>query len=314
MRRFESAPEQPTVEHPGPLSEAFDHPTFTRATRAQQQRMMLASAQARHDSELAYPVGRYFRTDIRPLIEERVMLDLGCFTGGATVAWWELYKPRRVLGVDVAQVFIDAASAFAAQHRAPAEFRLGSGEAIPYPDGSVDVILTFDVFEHVRSVEGTLRECARVLRPGGRLLVVFPSYYHPIEHHLGLVTSLPGIHYLFSGETLVRAYAKVISERGPEHSWYERLPRLEPWERCNTINGTTYRRFKKLVRQGWELEHDSRRPIGAVGRNMEGRPMGRLLAVAAKPWTYVPGAQEIAMHRIAMVLVNRRPPLASRWA
>src|SRR5207247_9065923 len=123
---------------------------------------------------------------------------------------------------------IDAACKVAESRDRPADFRIGFGESIPWPDRSFDSILTFDVLEHVRSVSETMRECWRVLRPGGHLLAVFPSYFQPIEHHLGLVTAMPGLQYLFTGRTLIRAYCEILGERGVDADWYVRDCALAP--------------------------------------------------------------------------------------
>lgn len=70
------------------------------------------------------------------------------------------------------------------------------------PSGSVDVVFTSNFFEHLptkQSLLRTLYECARVLRPGGRLLVLMPNlrylpgrYWDYFDHHLPLThLSLP---------------------------------------------------------------------------------------------------------------------------
>ena len=50
-----------------------------------------------------------------------------------------------------------------------------SGVALPFGDSSFDLVLSFDVFEHIRDSDAHLREVSRVLRPGGRYLVQTPS-------------------------------------------------------------------------------------------------------------------------------------------
>jgi SAM-dependent methyltransferase len=49
------------------------------------------------------------------------------------------------------------------------------GVTLPFPDGAFDIVLSFDVFEHIRDSEGHLREVRRVLAPGGRYLLQTPN-------------------------------------------------------------------------------------------------------------------------------------------
>ena len=50
----------------------------------------------------------------------------------------------------------------------------GTAEAIPFPDESFDTVLAVEVFEHLEDPLGAVRECARVLRPGGYLILTVP--------------------------------------------------------------------------------------------------------------------------------------------
>ncbi len=302
MRLAEVHPPDPR-DAVGGLSEVFRHPVLTDGSQAERERIMRASSESRYEDENAFPWDNYFGCSVKPWVGGDV-LDLGCFTGGRAVAWWERYEPRTIAGVDVDEAFIEAARAFAAARGVPADFRVGFGERIPWPDASFDAILSFDVLEHVRSVRDTLQECWRVLRPGGHLLTVFPSYFQPIEHHLGLVTGVPGLQYLFGGRTLIEAYSEIIRERGAAADWYGRESAPATWERGNTINGMTAGRFARLLDdQGWRIELHARLPIGGVGRRVQG-PGGRLLAGVFGPLTRVPGLREVALHRITYVLAK----------
>lgn len=310
MRLAEAYPPDPHNDVGG-LSEVFAHPLFTSGSEVDRARIMRLSAHSRYEDEKAFPWDNYFGQSVKPWVKGDA-LDLGCFTGGRTVAWAERYEPRSISGLDVDQIFIDAARSFAESRERPGDFRTGSGEAIPWPDESFDAILSFDVLEHVRNVSETLAECWRVLRPGGHLLVVFPSYFQPLEHHLGLVTRIPGLQCMFTGKTLIQAYCQILRERGAVAAWYGRVEALEPWERGNTINGTTAYRFAHLLgSEQWSIELQPSLPIGGVGRRAA-RGKGKVVARVFRPLTRVPVVREVALHRITYVL--RKAPGEDREA
>lgn len=54
-------------------------------------------------------------------------------------------------------------------------------EKFPYPfkDNSADFILMDNVIEHLNDTVGVMKECYRILKPGGRMQLVFPYYLHP---------------------------------------------------------------------------------------------------------------------------------------
>jgi SAM-dependent methyltransferase len=303
MKLGEVRPISPLTEI-GTCQELFRHERFVRANDRERRAIMLATSQKKHTEELAYPWDNYFGVDLTPYLTGREVLDLGCFSGGRSVAWFERYRLKTLVGIDVAPEFIDAATQFAQSKGVDARFEVARGETLPLASNSVDAILSFDVFEHVQNLRKVLGECHRVLRPGGRLLVVFPSYYQPVEHHLALATRVPGLQYLFSGATLTRAYYEMLRERGSDAQWYWRAtPELEAWEKGNTINGTTYRGFAKLIREGgWNVLLNSRAPLGSIGRHASRKLSYRLMSQLFAPLTALPGLQEIFLHRVTYIL------------
>jgi SAM-dependent methyltransferase len=52
---------------------------------------------------------------------------------------------------------------------------LASGESLPFPDSTVDLILCEHVFEHLEAPKAVLAECFRVLKPGGAMLFLTPN-------------------------------------------------------------------------------------------------------------------------------------------
>lgn len=298
MRFWENRPD-PNSPKACLMQEIFRHDRFVHGSQAERDEIMLQASAGKYREELDYPWDHYFGRELRPLLEGKTVLDLGSFAGGRGTAWAERYGLQHIIGVDVDEAFLESARRFARSRGVSAEYRLARGESLPLDDQSVDAVLTFDVFEHVQEPAQVLRECARVLKDGGTAFIVFPSYYQPIEHHLGLVTRFPGLQWLFSGETLFRAYCQIIDERGASAAWYRRAsPKLEPWERCYSINGLTIGKFERLLREGgWKVVSQPRLPFGAIGRNASKRPWIKTVARFLSPLTGVPGLREMILHR-----------------
>lgn len=58
------------------------------------------------------------------------------------------------------------------------KFMTHRGEVLPFPDASFDKVVAFQVIEHLRDPAPFLNEAARVLKPGGRLLLTTPNRAH----------------------------------------------------------------------------------------------------------------------------------------
>ena len=101
---------------------------------------------------------------------ERI-LDAGCGTGYGSKFLSQ--SARSVLGIDASADAIDYA---ARQYSsANARFLIGLCEDLPVPAASVDLIVAFEVIEHLAGWRQFLRECDRALTPGGILLVSTPN-------------------------------------------------------------------------------------------------------------------------------------------
>jgi SAM-dependent methyltransferase len=58
-----------------------------------------------------------------------------------------------------------------------------TAEHLPFPGLSYDLILSHEVLEHVADDRRALEEIARVLRPGGRVILFVPNRGYPFETH-----------------------------------------------------------------------------------------------------------------------------------
>jgi len=104
-----------------------------------------------------------------------LVLDAGCGTGYGAAELAQ--EARNVLGIDVSEEAI----AFAREHyrRDNLRFERASCLEIPAADGSFDLVVAFEIIEHLSGWRDFLGEVRRVLAPGGRFLVSTPNklYY-----------------------------------------------------------------------------------------------------------------------------------------
>jgi arsenite methyltransferase len=101
------------------------------------------------------------------------LLDLGSGAGlDAFLAAPRVGPTGHVIGVDMTPSMLAKARANAARMDLPwVEFREGRLEALPLEDASVDAVTSNCVINLVPDKEAVFKEVARVLRPGGRLVV-----------------------------------------------------------------------------------------------------------------------------------------------
>jgi ArsR family transcriptional regulator len=98
-----------------------------------------------------------------------VVADLGCGSGHAAVALSPYVS--RVIGVDQSAAMLRSARRRATGVR-NVEWRRGTLDALPLADESVDAALLLLALTYVSEPRSAVAEAARILRPGGRLVVV----------------------------------------------------------------------------------------------------------------------------------------------
>jgi ubiquinone/menaquinone biosynthesis C-methylase UbiE len=121
---------------------------------------------------------RRFREKLLSLASLRrgeLVLDVGCGTGSLAILAREQVGPgSAVRGIDASPEMIARARAKARRAGVEVEFRQAPAQALPFPDAQFDVVLSTLMFHHLpRSARAQLAsEVCRVLKPGGRFLVV----------------------------------------------------------------------------------------------------------------------------------------------
>jgi len=88
----------------------------------------------------------------------------------------------RVRGVDTDADAVGYASKHHASDRV--SFAVGDAGSLAFADGSFDLIASFETIEHVPDAAGVIDEFARVLRPGGTLVMSTPNDWGLSEHHV----------------------------------------------------------------------------------------------------------------------------------
>jgi SAM-dependent methyltransferase len=142
------------------------------------------------------------------------VLDLGSGAGfDAFLAAREVGETGRVIGVDMTPEMLERARRNAAATGATnTEFRAGRIEALPVADASVDVVVSNCVINLVPDKAAVYREVARVLRPGGRVVVsdiVLDAPLPPL-----VADSVAALTGCVAGAALRKEYLELVAAAG----------------------------------------------------------------------------------------------------
>jgi len=98
------------------------------------------------------------------------VLDLGCGTG-FNAEQLQFVGLKRIIGVDVSA---EALSYCRSRHLHG--LVQADGAKLPFVDQCFEIVIALDLIEHIENDEAALQEIARLLRPGGTLLLFTPAY------------------------------------------------------------------------------------------------------------------------------------------
>lgn len=131
---------------------------------------------AKYDAWFATPHGRYVQRYEREAVMELAAVtpglevaDIGCGTGIYTGEL--LAAGARVVGVDISPEMLAIAAAKNEEYGDAVRFLAGDAAALPFADGSFDMVTSITAMEFFSKPADCLQEMYRVVKPGGRLIV-----------------------------------------------------------------------------------------------------------------------------------------------
>ena len=117
----------------------------------------------------------FLATRIKRLSSGVVSVDVGCGTGEYTK---EMAGARKITGIDISPGMISFARKKMKSAGVKATFILSDAQHMPIAANSVDFVSCIGLLEYV-DPRKTLAECRRILKPGGKMLVVAPNKWNP---------------------------------------------------------------------------------------------------------------------------------------
>jgi ubiquinone/menaquinone biosynthesis C-methylase UbiE len=156
--------------------------------------------------------------ELEPRADDRV-LDVACGAGKLVRA----IAPQvaRAVGADLSSGMIEAARRHGAGGAPQVEFVVAPSDQLPFDDGEFTAVITTTAFHHFPDPDASAREMARVLAPGGRLVIgdsirdtvparLGDSFLRRFERgHVGL-QDLEGFERLLADAGLERARSSTV--------------------------------------------------------------------------------------------------------
>jgi SAM-dependent methyltransferase len=189
-----------------------------------------------------------FLAQIDLLRTEDKILEIGCGIG--TVVNELSKKGHDVIGIDISSEAIE----YGRNKYGDIHLEVQAAETLPYEDGSFEVVLSFDLFEHIVEIDKHISEVKRMLCPGGYYLFQTPNRYSNIIYEMLWTKSLQWRRYhpsLHSPGQLRR--------RMSGHGFEMRFVKMNP------INNFTKKKLQKLG------------PLGHILRRVDFRRMPLVL-------------------------------------
>jgi SAM-dependent methyltransferase len=233
-------------------------------------------------------------------VSGRRVLDIACGEGYGTSALGAA-GAKSVIGIDVSQEACQYA-----HRKYGIDARVGDAAAIPLPDRSIDLVVSFETVEHVPDPETFIRECSRVLVPGGSLIISTPN--------VDTYNDQPGAHHnpFHCSEMTTAEFRAVIAKCFQSIRLYYQVAVSAPFF---SLSGILSRRgyWRKL--RGYHRLIASRSPSADMAREQlaRSRPIDEILRKDSwierllNPYAVRPQKQNSAVRPLYSVVVACNP-------
>ena len=142
----------------------------------------------------------------------------------------------RVCGIDISEDMLTMSRKRCAD-KPWTEFKRGGATHLPFPDNSFDAAVSTQVYEYVNDIPAALAELNRILRPGGRAIIVDTDYGSLVIHtqdeeRMGRILSAWDEHFVHAG--LPRTLSRQLRDAGFSIRQRDVIPMFNPEYRDNT--------------------------------------------------------------------------------
>jgi len=255
--------------------------------------LIKAHSNRRFRSEYDYALFEYYRSAKVLAFLERAgvtlrgrVLDAGCGGGGMPLSLAE--HADLVIGIDPIDRFGDAGVRLGQErHLTNLHFVQADGMRLPFKPGAFDLVLSHAVIEHVEDAPLYLRECRRVLAPGGHLFLSTAPYLSFAGAHLPRLKVQIPLHLLtgrwvaFRTFRLLARYAPWTLKEPAHENSFIRDARNGIWKHDDLLELVTVRRLRgqiadagfRIVREELHATSTVRRLPGPVGRWLRTNPL-----------------------------------------
>lgn len=116
-------------------------------------------------------------------LKNKKILEIG--SGFGTLVFLSRINNLQVDGIEPCREMVNLSHKLLEEYKfKPDSIKCSAGERLPYADNTFDMVVSFQVLEHVNDPEKILSESLRVLKSGGILHFVFPNYNSFYEGHI----------------------------------------------------------------------------------------------------------------------------------